>query len=115
MTISSSASNPASAASIARYLGGAGFALWLLVMALQPDVGVTAPWLWMGLFWFLQIGSGLVLLQSLLYLFSRSQRLRQWHLWLLVAGSGIAGTALLAPLYWACVVFRIADGLNSSP
>jgi hypothetical protein len=100
MTISSSASNPASAASIARYLGGAGFALWLLVMALQPDVGVTAPWLWMGLFWFLQIGSGLVLLQSLLYLFSRSQRLRQWHLWLLVAGSGIAGSALLAPLYW---------------
>lgn len=97
---------PASAASIFRYLGGTGCALWLLVMALQPDVGFRAPRLWMGLFWLVTIGSGLAVLQSLLYFLSRRKQLQQWPLWSLVAASGILGSALLTPLYWL-----IGDGL----
>jgi hypothetical protein len=54
----------------------------------------------MGLFWFLQISSGLLVLQSMLYLLSRSLRLRQWPLWALVAGSGLLGSVLLSPVYW---------------
>ncbi len=91
---------PASAASIFRYLGGTGCALWLLVMALQPDVGFRAPGPWMGLFWVVTIGSGLAVLQSLLYFLSRRKQLQRWPLWSLVAASGILGSALLAPLYW---------------
>ena len=100
MTLTQLAPVQANAESILRYLLGTGSALWLLVMALQPDVGFSAPLPWMGLFWLLKIGSGLVVLQSLLYLFSRSERCQQWPLWMLVAGSGIVGSALLAPLYW---------------
>ena len=100
---------PASAASIFRYLGGTGCALWLLVMALQPDVGFRAPWPWMGLFWLVTIGSGLAVLQSLLYFLSRRKQLQQWPLWSLVAASGILGSALLTPLYWL-----IGDGLMQS-
>jgi len=100
MTATQQAPVQANAESILRYLLGTGSALWLLVMALQPDVGFSAPLPWMGLFWLLKIGSGLVVLQSLLYLFSRSERCQQWPLWMLVAGSGIVGSALLAPLYW---------------
>lgn len=91
---------PASAASIFRYLGGTGCALWLLVMALQPDVGFIAPWFWMGCFWLLTIGSGLIVLQSVLYALSRRKQLQQWPLWTLVAASGILGSLVLAPLYW---------------
>jgi len=90
----------ANASSILRYLGGTGCALWLLVMALQPDVGFRATWPWMGLFWMLTIGAGLTVLQSLLYFLSRRKHLQQWPLWVLVACSGILGSALLAPLYW---------------
>jgi len=97
---------PANAASIFRYLGGTGCALWLLVMALQPDVGFRAPGPWMGLFWLVTIGSGLAVLQSLLYFLSRRKQLQQWPLWSLVAASGILGSALLTPLYWL-----IGDGL----
>lgn len=100
MTSTQQAPVQANAESILRYLLGTGSALWLLVMALQPDVGFSAPLPWMGLFWLLKIGSGLVVLQSLLYLFSRSERCQQWPLWMLVAGSGIVGSALLAPHYW---------------
>ena len=100
MTSTQQAPVQANAESILRYLLGTGSALWLLVMALQPDVGFSAPLSWMGLFWLLKIGSGLMVLQSLLYLFSRSERCQQWPLWMLVAGSGIVGSALLAPLYW---------------
>ena len=100
MTSTQQATVPATRESILRYLVGTGCALWLLVMALQPDVGFAAPLPWMGLFWLVKIGSGLAVLQSLLYLFSRSQRWQQWPLWTLVAGSGIVGSALLAPLYW---------------
>ncbi|ALO47146.1 LytTR family DNA-binding domain-containing protein [Pseudohongiella spirulinae] len=91
---------PASATSIFRYLGSTGCALWLLVMALQPDVGFIAPWSWMGFFWLLTISSGLIVLQSALYALSRSQQLQQWPLWTLVAASGILGSLVLAPLYW---------------
>ena len=91
---------PASAASIFRYLGGTGCALWLLVMALQPDVGFRATGPWMGFFWLMTIGSGLAVLQSLLYFLSRRKQLQRWPLWSLVAASGILGSALLAPLYW---------------
>jgi len=91
---------PASAASIFRYLGGTGCALWLLVMALQPDVGFRATGPWMGFFWLMTIGSGLAVLQSILYFLSRRKQLQRWPLWSLVAASGILGSALLAPLYW---------------
>ena len=97
---------PANAASIFRYLGGTGCALWLLVMALQPDVGFRAPGLWMGVFWLVTIGSGLAVLQSLLYFLSRRKQLQPLPLWSLVAASGILGSALLTPLYWL-----IGDGL----
>ncbi|MDP3517382.1 MAG: LytTR family DNA-binding domain-containing protein [Pseudohongiella sp.] len=92
--------SPANASSILRYLGGTGCALWLLVMALQPDVGFSAPWLWMGFFWLVTIGSGLAVLQSLLYVLSRRKQLQQWPLWMLVACSGILGSTLLTPIYW---------------
>ncbi len=100
MTLSVSGQHTAGASSILRYLGVTGIALWLLVMALQPDVGFTAPWLWMGLFWLLQISSGLFILQSLLFLLSRSRHLQTLPLWALVAASGVVGAALLTPLYW---------------
>lgn len=109
MTSAYSAPQSANAASIFRYLGGTGCALWLLVMALQPDVGFTAPWRWMGLYWLLQIFSGLFVLQSLLYLLSRSEGLRRCPVWMLVTGSGIVGSGLLTPLYWL-----IGEGLMQS-
>jgi hypothetical protein len=85
---------------IVRYLGGTGLALWGLVLALEPDVGFRAPWPWMALFWGLQIGTGLAVLQSLLYLFSRAGRSSRWPLWSLVLGSGAAGALVLTPVYW---------------
>lgn len=98
--------SPANASSILRYLGGTGCALWLLVMALQPDVGFRATGPWMGLFWLLTIGAGFTVLQSLLYFLSRRKKLQPLPLWSLVAASGILGSALLTPLYWL-----IDDGL----
>jgi hypothetical protein len=91
---------PASASSIARYLSGAGLALWALVMALAPDVGIDAPWAWMAVFWILQIGVGLTVLQLVLYLLSRTEHVVRWPLWLLVIVSGVLGSVVLAPLYW---------------
>jgi hypothetical protein len=91
---------PASASSIARYLSGAGLALWALVMALAPDVGIDAPWVWMAVFWVLQIGVGLTVLQLVLYLLSRTDNVVRWPLWLLVIVSGVLGSVVLAPLYW---------------
>lgn len=90
--------NPA--ATIIRYLGVTGCALWALMMAIRPDPGFNAPWPWMGLFWFLQIGIGLAVLQSVFYLLSRTIWLSRSPLWLLVIGSGVVGSAVLAPLYW---------------
>ncbi len=90
----------AGSASPLRYLSASGIALWALVMALGPDPGFAAPGPWMALFWALQIAAGLVVLQSVLYLMSRSARLRRWPLWLLVVVSGVLGAAVLAPVYW---------------
>jgi hypothetical protein len=90
----------ANSVSIARYLGGTGLALWALVMALTPDAGFMAPWLWMALFWALQIGVGLAILQTMLYLISRVDSKGRMPLWLLVAMSGLCGSVVLAPIYW---------------
>ena len=86
--------------SIARYLGGTGLALWALVMALTPDPGFMAPWPWMALFWALQIGAGLTILQTMLYLMSRFDSKGRMPLWSLVAMSGLCGSVVLAPIYW---------------
>ena len=90
----------ANSMSIARYLGGTGLALWVFVMALMPDPGFMAPWLWMALFWALQIGVGLTILQTILYLMSRVDSKGRMPLWSLVAMSGLCGSVLLAPIYW---------------
>lgn len=90
----------ANSMSIARYLGGTGLALWAFVMALMPDPGFMAPWLWMALFWALQIGAGLTILQTMLYLMSRFDSKGRMPLWSLVAMSGLCGSAVLAPIYW---------------
>jgi len=89
-----------------RYLGSTGCALWALVMALRPDPGFIAPISWMALFWFLHIGIGLVVLQCVFYMLSRTLRLNSAPLWLLIILSGVAGSAILAPLYWV-----IGEGL----
>lgn len=54
----------------------------------------------MAFFWVLQISLGLVVLQSILYLLSRINKLRQWPLWLLVISSGLLGSVFLSPIYW---------------
>lgn len=90
----------ANVTSMVRYLGGAGAALWALIMALQPEVGFIAPLPWMAFFWFLQVGVGLVVLQSVFYLLSRTRWLSRLPLWVLVLTSGVASSAVLAPLYW---------------
>ena len=90
----------ANSMSIARYLGGTGLALWAFVMALMPDPGFMAPWLWMALFWALQIGVGLTILQTILYLTSRVDSKGRMPLWSLVAMSGLCGSVVLAPIYW---------------
>lgn len=86
--------------SIARYLSVTGLALWALLMALAPDPGFSAPWLWMSLFWAVQIAVGLTVLQSTLFLLSRADAQGRMPLWSLVAVSGFCGTAVLTPLYW---------------
>ena len=90
----------ANSMSIARYLGGTGLALWVFVMALMPDPGFMAPWLWMALFWALQIVVGLTILQTILYLMSRVDSNGRMPLWSLVAMSGLCGSVVLAPIYW---------------
>ena len=90
----------ANSMSIARHLGGTGLALWAFVMALMPDPGFMAPWLWMALFWALQIGVGLTILQTILYLMSRVDSKGRMPLWSLVAMSGLCGSVVLAPIYW---------------
>ena len=90
----------ANSMSIARYLGGTGLALWAFVMALLPDPGFMAPWLWMALFWALQIVVGLTILQTILYLMSRVDSKGRMPLWSLVVMSGLCGSVVLAPIYW---------------
>ena len=93
-------SSPTGIRSIVSYLGGAGVALVALVLALEPDVGFTAPFVWMALFWALQIGVGLAALQCALFLITRVDRFQQLPLWVVVFASGIAGSIFLSPIYW---------------
>ncbi|MFN4884277.1 MAG: LytTR family DNA-binding domain-containing protein [Burkholderiales bacterium] len=93
-------SSPTGIRSIVSYLGGAGVALLALVLALEPDVGFTAPFVWMALFWALQIGVGLAALQCALFLITRVDRFQQLPLWVVVFASGIAGSIFLSPIYW---------------
>ena len=99
MTLQTS-SSPTGIRSIVSYLGGAGVALLALVLALEPDVGFTAPFVWMALFWALQIGVGLATLQCALFLITRVDRFQQLPLWVVVIASGIAGSIFLSPIYW---------------
>ena len=99
MTLQTS-SSPTGIRSIVSYLGGAGVALLALVLALEPDVGFTAPFVWMALFWALQIGVGLAALQCALFLITRVDRVQQLPLWVVVIASGIAGSIFLSPIYW---------------
>ena len=90
----------ANRSSIARYLSVTGFFLWALVMALAPDLGFSAPWHWMSLFWAVKIAVGLTVLQTTLYLLSRADPQGRMPLWSLVAVSGFCGAAVLTPIYW---------------
>ncbi len=85
--------------SIIRYLGATGFALWALVVTLEPDVGFIAPLPWMAFFWAMQISIGLAVLQLVLFLSTRLERFRRWPLWVVVITSGVIGSILLSPIY----------------
>ena len=84
MVATNAKNDPTSAASITRYLTGAGVALWALVIALEPDVGLSAPWPYMAMFWALQIGIGLPVLQFTLYFLSQADKAAHWPLWMLI-------------------------------
>jgi hypothetical protein len=90
----------ANSSSIARYLSVTGLSLWALVMALAPDPGFSAPWHWISFFWAIQITAGLTVLQTTLYLLSRSDPQGRMPLWSLVVISGFCGAAVLTPIYW---------------
>ena len=75
-------------------------ALWALVMTLRPDVGFSAPWPWMGLFWALQIAVGLIVLQLTLERMNRFDHSGRIPLGLMVLASGFVGVVILSPLYW---------------
>jgi len=85
---------------MALYLCGTGFALWALIMVLQPDPGFAADGPWLAMFWALQIGIGIAVLHGVLQLMRRLPKLARWPAWLLVAVSGVVGSFLLAPVYW---------------
>ncbi|MFC3149373.1 LytTR family DNA-binding domain-containing protein [Piscinibacterium candidicorallinum] len=90
----------ANATGITRYLTVTGLALVALLVSLDPDVGFTAPWAARLLFWVLQIASGLLVLQSLLYLLTRRFGASRMPSWALVLLSAVFGSIVLAPLYW---------------
>jgi hypothetical protein len=92
--------NGANSASILRYLTIAGLVFLALMLALKPDVGFTAPFAMRLLFWTLQIVTGLLVLQSVLYLLTRSYGASRAPSWSLVVLSGLLGSLLLTPLYW---------------
>lgn len=70
------------------------------MLVLQPDVGFRAPLPWMALFWALQISVGLTVLQLVSRTLTRAFGAGRLPIWLLVIGSGVLGSVLLAPLYW---------------
>jgi hypothetical protein len=83
-----------------RYLTVAGLAFLALVMALEPDVGFVAPPAARLLFWAIQICTGLLVLQSVLYLLTRFLGASRVPSWALVLLSGMVGAVVLAPVYW---------------
>jgi hypothetical protein len=85
---------------ILRYLTIVGVTFLVLVMALEPDMGFTAPPAARLLFWTLQIASGLLVLQSVLFLLTRHLGASRLPSWSLVLLSGLLGAAVLAPVYW---------------
>ena len=102
----------ANRSSIARYLSVTGLSLWVLVMALAPDPGFSAPFLWLSLFWAMQIAVGLTVLQTTLYLLSRADRQGRMPLWSLVVMSGFCGAAVLTPIYWLIGEGLMQQGLG---
>lgn len=91
---------------IGRYLVSCGVALWLLMLVLQPDIGFSAPLPWLALFWALQIGIGLAVLQVVLRALTHALGATRHPVWLLVLASGVLGSLALAPFYW-----MIGEGL----
>lgn len=90
----------ATAGGILRYLTVAGFVLLGLMMSLEVDVGFSAPPAARLVFWVLQIGIGLLVLQSMLYLLTRRYGAGRVPSWVWVLLSAVIGAALLAPVYW---------------
>jgi hypothetical protein len=94
---------------VLRYLSIIGLAFLALMMALEPDVGFTAPPAARLVFWTLQIAAGLLVLQSVLYLLARHYGASLIPNWSLVLLSGVFGCIVLAPVYWL-----IGEGLMQS-
>jgi hypothetical protein len=90
----------ANAGGILRYLTVAGLALLALMMSLEVNVGFAAPPVARLLFWSLQIATGLLVMQSLLYLLTRRYGASRVPSWGLVLLSAVLGTAVLTPIYW---------------
>lgn len=105
-------SAPPTAASISRYLLGCGISLWLLMLVLQPEVGFQAPVGWMAVFWALQIGIGLAVLQGVLLALTRAFGAGRYPIWLLVLASGVLGAVVLAPFYWLIGEGLMQQGLG---
>jgi hypothetical protein len=93
-------SGGANARGIARYLTVAGIIFVALMTTLEPDVGFAAPPAARILFWGLQVSTGLVVLQLVLYLLTRRYGASHVSSWVLVLVSGVLGAVVLAPVYW---------------
>lgn len=83
-----------------RYLMVTGLVLIALMTTLEPDVGFAAPFAARLLFWALQISTGLIVLQVVLYALTRRYGASRVSSWVLVLLSGVLGAAVLAPVYW---------------
>lgn len=92
--------------SLPRYLVVVGLVFLAVVMTMKPDVGFRAPTAVLLLFWTMQIGVGLLVLQSTLHLLTRVMGASRVPSVALVVVSGVLGSVLLAPAYWG-----IGEGL----
>ena len=92
--------------SLSRYLVVVGLVFLAVVMTMKPDVGFRAPTAVLLLFWTMQIGVGLLVLQCTLHLLTRVMGASRVPSWALVVVSGVLGSVLLAPAYWG-----IGEGL----